>query len=444
MNEKQRKAMGLFRYQVIAPLLNKSPEETMKKAIKRLAEKYYDVPGASVPRKFSYKTIEEWLYVYKNEGYEKLCPARRKDSGESKKITESVGNVIEEILRDRPSIDGATVLKELTARKVIEEGEISLSSFYRFRKSRKLTKQGLKSGTTFRAYEFENPCDCFQTDFLYGPKIFTRDQKFRRTYLIAVIDDCTRVVAHGQFYFDQNLESFLDTLKQAFLKRGVPRRLYLDNGQVFRSNHLMKITATLGIHLIHSRPYQPQGRAKVERYFRTVRTQFLSRIDSRTVHTLEDLNSLFWAWLEGEYHVRKHRTLNEAPLDKWLRLSEHARPLPDVVNLDMLFMHQVSRKVLLDGTFQINKIRFEAPLEFAGKKIKAHYDHNDYRRVFVSCEDNIMGVAYPLDLEANSRVRREEKPKVINSIPKTHLQSLYELRDRYQEATNAENNSTAS
>lgn len=444
MDENRRQAVAFFRYQVIAPLLNKDAGEPMKNAIARLAANYYNIPGCEHPRQISAKTIEEWLYLYRKSGHEALKPAKRKDAGESKAINDAIGEIIEQMLTERPELDGPNVLKELVARGLIAEGELSLSSFYRFRKARNLTKQW-SQGTTFRAYEFDYPCDCFQTDVLYGPNLPGKDGKCRRTYLIAVIDDCTRVIAHGQFYFDQNLGSFLDTLKQALMKRGTPRRLYLDNAFVFRSNHLLRITAALGIHLIHSRPYQPEGRAKIERYFRTVRTQFLSRIDPGVVQTLEELNSLFWAWLEGEYHVRKHRTLDEAPLDKWLRLAQYARPLPQVVDLDVLFMHQVERRVCIDGTFQVDKVRFEAPLDLVGQKVQVHYDPNDLRKVYLSCQDQKMGLAYPLDAQANSRVSRDPRPESKKAESQLRLQSLYRLREQYQEVKhgNAENHPAA-
>ena len=115
MDEERRQAVAFFRYQTIAPLLNKSPGESLREAIVRLSEKYYEIPGYVQPRKISAKTVEEWYYLYRKGGHELLRPARRKDAGESKKINETTANAIEQILTDRPYLDGPNVLKELVA-----------------------------------------------------------------------------------------------------------------------------------------------------------------------------------------------------------------------------------------------------------------------------------------------------------------------------------------
>ncbi|WP_372365319.1 helix-turn-helix domain-containing protein [Candidatus Uabimicrobium sp. HlEnr_7] len=213
MKENQRQKISFFRYQVIAPILNLPAECSLQEAIKELAEKEYSVPESLYPKKFSAKTIEKWFYGYKKRGLDFLKPAKRNDRGESKTIVGEVATEIEKMLLERPSLTGAIVLKELEARGLVKEGEISLSAFYRFRRGRKLNKEDVARLSNFKAYEFEFPQDCFQTDVMFGPSLATKKGTRKKTYLIAVIDDCTRVVTHGQFYFEQNLATFVDTLK---------------------------------------------------------------------------------------------------------------------------------------------------------------------------------------------------------------------------------------
>lgn len=431
MKQEKRQATALFRFQVIAPLLGNTGERPLSQMIEQLAAATYDIPGAKHPRKIAAKTIEQWYYAYRKGGLDFLSPCSRRDVGQSRKIVGEVATAIEEMLTARPRLDGPTVLKELVASGLTTQGEISLSSFYRFRKARKLTKSPADPAT-YRAFAFDHPCDCYQMDILYGPHLLGLNGQRRRTYLIAIIDDCTRVVPHGQFYFDQNLGSVVDTLKQGFMKRGICRKLYMDNGMVFRSRYVMRIAATLGFQIVHSRPYRPEGRAKVERFFRTVRAQFLQRLEPDSIEDIAELNSLFWAWLEGEYHVRTHRTLGESPLDKWLRLACHANPAFQRVDVEEVFLYQDKRRVALDGTFQLNRCRFEAPTELIGHKITVHYNPKDLRKVHIYQEGEYIAPAYPVDLEANAKIRRD-KPEPRPCVAPRPLKSLQYLKTQLEE-----------
>ncbi len=429
MNDEKRNQLALFRYQVIAPLLSViTTGETLREEIQKASERYYLVPGSKVVRKYAFKTIENWYYQYKRGGIEFLKNASREDLGKSRALNKASAKEVERLLRERPSIDIPTILKELTAKGLAKEGEISESSLYRFRKALGLRKNDGIKGETYRAFAFEHPSDCWQADVLHGPCLPTKKGKARKTYLIAIIDDCTRLITHGQFYYAENLPNLADTLKQAIMKRGLTARLYIDNGKIFKSNFLLRVAATLGIHIIHSKPYRPEGRAKIERFFRTVRAQFLSRVEPGQIQDLNELNLLFWAWLEGEYHSRTHRGLGESPFDKWLRLSGFIRPLPPEIDLEMVFMHQDKRRVILDGTFQLKKCRFEAPLHLVGQKIDVHYNPEDLRMVHISLDGKKQGVAYPVDLHANSFVRREQ-PKPKENITAQPLTSLHHLKN---------------
>ena len=145
------------------------------------------------------------------------------------------------------------------------------------------------------------------SDILHGPKAGcdSADRRKRaKTYLIGFLDDATRLVPHASFAFSENSASFLPVFKQALLKRGIPTRLYVDNGASYRSKHLAVICATLGIHLIHATPCQPQGKGKIERFFRTCRSQLLPSLGEQDTRSLDALNARLAAWIEGEYHLK--------------------------------------------------------------------------------------------------------------------------------------------
>jgi len=145
------------------------------------------------------------------------------------------------------------------------------SDAYRFLRTRGIDLARTPPSTDHRAFAFDRAADCWQVDVMYVPSIATNTGTRRKTYPIVVVDGATRLVAHAEFEFEPHLRSLKDALKQAFFKRGLPRRRYTDDGKVFRSRLLLAVCARLGLHLIHTRPYRPQGRGEVERFFGTVR-----------------------------------------------------------------------------------------------------------------------------------------------------------------------------
>ena len=263
-----------------------------------------------------------------------------------------------------------------------------------------------------RRYEAELPNDIWQSDVMHGPSVMVQGKK-RKAYLIAFLDDMSRLICHAQFYLSEKLDAYLDALRQALLTRGVPRKLYVDNGPAFRSMHLQQICASLGIALTHSKPYQPQGRGKIERAFRTVRTDFLPgfRGDS-----LEDLNEALGAWLRDVYHNREHRSTGETPLHRFAAHSECLRPAPK--DLEDHFRKQARRKVAKDRTVSLDGRLYEAPVALIGKQIILLYHPNDPARVEALHNSQSYGMLTTVDLNVNSRARRDNGLLTLDSTPR--------------------------
>jgi transposase InsO family protein len=260
----------LFRYEIIAPLLSiTGPRGTLKREIHKLAAKQHNHPSRGLIS-VGVGTIEEWLQRYRRGGLDGLEDTRRSDYGKSRRIDAEIAEAIAEWAEARPELDGPGLLAELAATRP-DTSMPSLSTLYRFLRIRGLDQRRAPGRKDHRAFAFDLAGDCWQGDVMYGPALPTKDGERRKTYLLAILDDATRVIVHAEFYFEQHLRTLKDCLKQAMLKRGVPRRFYFDNGQIFRSRLLLALCARLGIQLIHTRPYQPQGRAKLERWFLTAR-----------------------------------------------------------------------------------------------------------------------------------------------------------------------------
>jgi len=258
-------------------------------------------------------------------------------------------------------------------------------------------------------FEAELPNDLWQSDMMFGPSVQVEGRS-RKTFLFAFLDDMSRLVAHAQFYLSEGLESYLDALRQALLRRGLPRKLYVDNGPTFRSQHLAQITASLGMALIHSTPYQPEGRGKCERWFRTVREQFLSLWRGED---LGKLNEAFSSWLQQRYHQSVHSVTNQSPLERFSSHLECLRPVPS--NLEDYFRKRTLRIVAKDRTVALNGRLYEAPIALMGKKVALLYHDHDPARVEIFFEEHSYGFITLLDQRVNFRVRRQKQSVEIES-----------------------------
>jgi hypothetical protein len=204
----------------------------------------------------------------------------------------------------------------------------------------------------------------------------------------------------------------MDAFEQALLKRGLPRKIYVDNGPAFRSKHLEYVTASLGIALIHSSPHKPQGRGKIERFFRSVRMQFLQGYKGST---LLELNEAFDLWLNDLYHQRKHSSTSQSPFERFTAHMECLRPAPE--DLRNYFRKHARRRVAKDRTITLNGKLYEAPIGLIGKHVILLFHEGQPDRVEVSHNHKSYGFLTPLDLHINSRVRRNRDSGTDVEIP---------------------------
>ena len=225
-----------------------------------------------------------------------------------------------------------------------------------------------------------------------------------QAFLYAVLDDASRLVPHAEFYSHQGLDAFLDCLRQAVAARGVPIRLYVDNAKVFRSAQLARIAASIGILVTHTPPYQPQGRGKIERFFRSLREQLLANLDPRRTLSLQELNQRLWAWIEQVYHCSQHGGLGTTPLLRWQRDIEHIRQLPPSTDLRRLFFYRLNRLVRRDSTFRLRGQFYETPSALEGETIEVRFDPLDLSEVEIYFRGEAQGRARPVDAVVNAQL----------------------------------------
>jgi transposase InsO family protein len=257
-----------------------------------------------------------------------------------------------------------------------------------------------------RKFEAESPNDLWQSDVMHGPKVEVGGKQ-KKSYLIAILDDHSRLISHGEFYLSERLDSYLNALQQALSKRGRPRKLYVDNGAAFRSKHLEHVTASLGIALIHSRPYKPQGRGKIERFFRTVRGDFLFGFTGKT---LQGLNEAFDLWLNQIYHQKVHSATGQSPFKRFTSNIECLRAAP--ADLMDHFRQTARRRVAKDRTVTLNGRLYEAPVALIGRQVELLYHADDPTRVEIRYSQKSYGILTPVNLYVNARVKRDRNSNI--------------------------------
>jgi transposase InsO family protein len=403
---------ALFRLTVLGSLISREVlvRGELNRELQRLSEMTYDIPGSSSTQ-LSPKTIENWYYLYRNGGIEALEPKVRSDQGQSKLRPELQEAVIAAKKANRKR--SIRTLKRLMEEEgLAAKGELSRSSIHRLLKSHGLTDRSDDEEPQEEFRRFEAACagDIWYGDVMHGPRIMV-DGRLRKTYLATLMDDASRLVAHSVFCLAESALEIEGALKQALLKRGLPRKLVIDNGAAYRAASLQGICARLAIPLVYCRPYAPQGKAKLERWHRTVRGQFLSEIDARML-SLDELNARLWAWVERWYHKNEHDGLEgKTPLQRYQQDLPRIRPLGDYASrIDEIFLHRESRKVRKDGTVSYGGSLFEVPYELSGRTIWLKVD--PHRQTIVGLEDKQgepLGRAVPLDARANLN-RKRHKP----------------------------------
>jgi len=402
--EAKAEKIALFRYGLIAPLVLESlPRGELTRRAEEIAARHYEIPG-SQRTSVSVDTLLDWALRYRTGGFEALAPKPRQDRGQSRTITPQLADLIERLKRENPHRTGTTLLRELALSSGQESAALSASTLYRFLKQRGLSERQLLAPPAHKKFEAQHANQIWQSDMLYGPYVQRSGGGKRQAFLHATLDDASRLIPHAQFYADQGLDTFLDCLRQAVAARGLPLRLYVDNAKVYRSPQLARIAASLGILIIHTPPYQPQGRGKIERFFRSVREQFLANLDRKQTLTLDDLNQRLWAWIDNAYHRSEHSALGTTPLLRWQRDIEHIRQLPPATDLRRLFFHRLDRLVRRDSTFLLQGRFYEAPPDLASQTIEVRFDPLDPASVEIYFQGQPQAAARLVDPVVNAQV----------------------------------------
>ena len=429
--------MALFRLMVLGPLLSREhlARGDTQRTVRELAQRAYDIPGSRRTH-LSEKTLLAWYHAYRRHGIDGLVPKQRADHGQSK-LTAPIQQAILQAKKERGSRSIRQILRTLAASGLVASGSVSRSAVHRLLKQHGLSRPSGAPGEPeeLRSFVASLACGIWYGDVMHGPSVPVAG-RMRKVYLVTLLDDASRLVTHSAFCLGETALDVEGVLKQALLRRGVPRRLVVDNGAAYRSQSLQGICARLGIALIYCRPYRPEGKGKLERWHRRCREEFLAELDASRIGSLEDLNARLWAWLEQVYHRTAHHGLNGmTPLARYQQDLPRIRTLGAMAaSLDSLFHHRVTRHVRRDGTVSYLGARFEVPYALSGANVVLVVDPHTGRVITVEDKQGKpMGEVTPLDAAANLyRIRRKpparDETAVIAPVPTKPLSpNLVEL-----------------
>ena len=410
--------LALWRFGIIAPLLHRHDGSgPLYRELCALAQRSYYTPDGR-EKMLSADTLRLWLWRYKNLGLPGLRNKLRKDRGGTK-LPESLRTELALLRKEHPLFTVKRLLRELLQKGMWDGRKPSRTAIYRFTAAQGLNRNVREASESVRSFEYPHFGDLWSADFLHGP-VVKEGVHVRKTYLHAILDDATRYVAAAAFHLTEDTESLLGDLMLAVRRFGIPRRFYTDNGAAFRSHHLRLVAARMRIALPHTPPYKPQGRGKIERFFRSLRDGFLT---GRPRTSLQKLNADLAEWV-AQYHQTIHSALSMSPLNR--QLVDQGQPLEQIdptQNINDLFRMETVKTVRSDGCIRMWGKRFEVPDSFPSENVRIYYlpwDHD-----YVLCGPDKI-IAKPLDAVRNARrfdqpIRGKRNNDNNNNNPKEKL-----------------------
>lgn len=401
-----------FRFALIAPVIQGLfPDVSAAAYCRRVTENPIKRPDG-VEFRYSPKTLEKWADLYRSGGMDALMPHSRSDKGATRALSDAA---IEETYRLRenyPRIN-AVMIHSLLVQNGYIKADVSVRAVQRFIKANDLKSArnpNIKDRKAFEAPEF----GClWQADTCYLPYI-TEGGKSRRTYLIMIIDDHSRLIVGGRIFYNDNAYNFQKVLKHAIGTYGIPDKLYVDGGSPYSNEQLTLICGSVGCLKLTAPIRDGASKGKVERNFRTLKDRWLHALDTGQIQSLEEFNDLLSSYIH-QHNTTVHSATKESPLDRFLRTKEHIRAPSSAQWLEESFNNRITRKVNNDSCITIDGVCYDAPQQFIRMKVEVRYLPGQMEDAYILYD----GIHYPIpatDKAANSRTKRNNLPAIDYSL----------------------------
>jgi transposase InsO family protein len=435
-----------LRFAVVGPLLAAPPARgELKAALSDLAEKEWQHPVTSAPTRFGLSTIERWLYLARGEHLDPvgvLCRRQRKDTGQQRVMSAALCQALEAQYRAHKRwsyqlhADNLAVLVEEDPQLGPMPSYSTVRRYLRKHGLQRIRRRGHKGHPgearaerrlelrEVRDFEAEYVHGLWHSDFHHGSlKVLTAAGTWETPYLVAFLDDRSRLCCHAQWYLDETAENFIHALTQALLKRGLPRALMTDNGSPMKAAETVEGHGRLSILPDFTLANSPYQNGKQENFWSHVEGRPVAMLEGVAEElTLNLLNEATQAWVEGEYNRKVHSETGQTPLARWLAGPSVGRPCPKLETLrDAYTMKDVRTQRRSDGTISVEHVRFEVPSQWRGlEKVIIRYARWDLSYVLHvdPRSDDVLGRLYPVNKTRNAdAIRRPLQPMACDSAP---------------------------
>jgi len=434
MDDDTRHKLALWRFSILGPLVSARLSHGDRQAFFALAaQRVHERPDGALVR-VSARTIEGWYRAYLAGGFSALVPKARADTGRSRVLADDTIDLILRAKKERPRRSIRRIISMLERAGKVERGQLSRSAVHRVLRAAGLSQQPPREGAAIERRSFipEHAGDLWLADAMHGPRVL-HEGRLLKSYLLTQLDSATRFCVHSAFYLSEGCVAHEHGLRQAFMRHGLPRTYYVDNGSAFIADSLRMICAELGVHLLHTAVRDAEAKGAIERFHRTWRAEVGDELPAQPL-SLAELNAKHWAWLHAVYHDRVHSTTNRKPRAHLLDEDRYIRNVPRDVQLREVFLHRANRTVRKDGTVRWRGGFVEVAADVRGK-VELRFDASDPKaqpRVYV--EGRFVCDTVPLDLHRNaSRTRRRVAATVEDPVEPTGIDVLADIeREHYE------------
>lgn len=406
MDQEKKHDIALMRYSVISPVISGLQENysSLEAFYRDASSKGVMSPDGTL-KHFAPATIKRWYNNYKNAGFDALIPDGRVDEGKPRKLDFELQEQIRYLKQNYPRMSAAAIFRQLHDNGSIKSGEVSESTINRYVNQLATT---LKTTTNpdMRRYERPHINEVWCGDSSVGPYLTTDDGKKHKVYIIALIDDASRFIVGIDVFFNDNFVNLMSVIKSAVAKFGRPQLFNFDNGSSYKNRQMELLAARIGSVIHYDQPYSPTQKAKIERWFRTMKDQWMSSLDMRDFHSLDELRGNLMAYVQ-KYNQSPHSSLKGiSPQDRYFSEPNLFHRLSDE-QIEHDFLLEIERRVSADSVIVIDHVEYEVDYRFAKQRIKLRYSP-DLNDIYIVEADGTLTQIRLLNKTENALVKRDK------------------------------------
>lgn len=405
MTQEEKHSIALKRYAAIAPLVNDTLDACQSKSsfYKEAALKPYPAEDGSM-RQYSPAAIERWYRIYMKDGFDGLMPKGRNDMGKSRVLDDACQEYIRHMKELYPRLPAAALYRQMLSEGILAKSAASESSVNRF-VNRIMEEKKLTANKDMRRYERPHINEVWCGDSSVGPRLLSEGAK-KKVFIIALIDDASRFITGADVFLNDTFVNLMSVMKSAVSKYGRPKVWNFDNGSAYKNKQMELLAARTGSAINYCKPYTPTAKAKIERWFRTLKDQWMSTLDMGQIHSLEELRASLDAFVDAYNHTPHASLSGKSPSDRFFSEPDQIRRL-DAEAVSKAFLLEIDRTVSADSVVTIDHTEYQVDCRFAKQRVKLRYSPG-LSDIFVVEADGALTPIRLLDKHANACAKREK------------------------------------